>query len=88
MSRSVQPAPFPSAGATNHATTAADPTLRGPILLACDGPGQSSAPVIAARLLAERLGLALEIVTVLEPEAAYGVGLGGFARWIMDVRTH
>ena len=67
MSATLQAVPSKGPAATTHPATAVDPTRRGPILLACDGPGQSSAPLVAARLLAERLGLALEVVTVLEP---------------------
>jgi nucleotide-binding universal stress UspA family protein len=72
-------------------TTATDrevvvnPARRGPVLLACDGPGQSSAPVVAARLIADRLGLPLEVVTVLEPEVVYGVALGGMPIFLPDV---
>ena len=54
-----------------------NPARRGPILLACDGNETSGAPVIAARMLAERLHLPLEVVTVLEPQAIYAVALGG-----------
>ena len=55
----------------------ANPARRGPILLACDGSGTSGAAVVAARLVADRLQLPLEIVTVLEPQAVYSVALGG-----------
>jgi len=59
--------------------TAPNPARRGPILLACDGTGQSRAPVIVARLIADRLGVPLEVVTVLEPQVLYGVALGAGA---------
>ena len=85
MSATLQPVPSKGPAATTHPATAVDPTRRGPILLACDGPGQSSAPLVAARLLAERLGLALEVVTVLEPEAAYAVALGGLPVFLPEV---
>ena len=56
---------------------APNPARRGPILLACDGTGQSGAPVTAARLIANHLGVPLEVVTVLEPQAAiHGVAFG------------
>jgi len=41
--------------------------LRGPVVLATDGAGQGGAAVVAAQLIAERLDLRLEVVTVLEP---------------------
>jgi len=63
----------------------ANPARRGPILLACDGSEKSGAPVIAARLLAEHLGLPLEVATVLEPQAIYGVALGGIPIYVSDV---
>ena len=66
-------------------TIRANPALRGPVLLACDGSGKSGAPVIAARLFAERLGLPLEAVTVLEPQAIYSVSLGGTPIYIPEV---
>jgi nucleotide-binding universal stress UspA family protein len=53
-----------------------NPALRGPILLATDGTGDSGASIVAAQLLAERLDVPLEVVSVLEPEMMYGVALG------------
>jgi len=44
-----------------------NPVRRGPILLATDGTSQTGGPVVAAQLLAARLDLPLEVVTVLEP---------------------
>ena len=68
MSATLQPVSASDAAtATNRAHPGATAGRRGPILLACDGTGQSSAPVVAARLLAERLGVGLEVVMVLEP---------------------
>jgi nucleotide-binding universal stress UspA family protein len=67
-------APAP-AGTTRHAK-APNPARRGPILLASDGTGESRAPVVAARLIADRLGVPLEVVTVLEPQVMYGVAIG------------
>ena len=64
---------------------ALNPAVHGPILLATDGTSQSGAPVLAARLLAEHLGLPLEVVTVLEPEASYGVMLGGTPIYMPEV---
>jgi len=66
---------------------ALNPAFHGPILLATDGTGLSGAPVVAARLLAERLGVALEVVTVLEPETAYGVMLGGTPIYMPEVEA-
>jgi nucleotide-binding universal stress UspA family protein len=78
MSATLRPVPASDAAtATNRAHPGATAGRRGPILLACDGTGQSSAPVVAARLLAERLGVGLEVVTVLEPDLMYGVVIGG-----------
>jgi nucleotide-binding universal stress UspA family protein len=68
-----------------HRAVALNPAFHGPILLATDGTSQSGAPVLAARLLAERLGLPLEVVTVLEPEMAYGVMLGGTPIYMPEV---
>ena len=86
MSTTLQAPPRPRAEtATSQKATVVNPTRRGPILLACDGAGQSSAPVIAARLLADRLGLQLEVVTVLEPHVIYGVALGGPSTYLPEV---
>ena len=52
-----------------------NPARKGPIVLATDGTSQSGAPVLAAQLLASRIGMPLEVVTVLEPVPLYG---GGF----------
>jgi nucleotide-binding universal stress UspA family protein len=41
--------------------------------------------VIAARLLADRLGLQLEVVTVLEPRVIYGVALGRPPSYLPEV---
>jgi nucleotide-binding universal stress UspA family protein len=46
---------------------AANPLRRGPVVLATDGMSQTGAAVVAAQLLAARLDLPLEVVTVLEP---------------------
>src|SRR3954469_6711280 len=62
-----------------------NPALNGPILLATDGTSQSGAAVVAARLLAEQSGVPLEVVTVLEPDLAYGVALGGTPLYLPDV---
>jgi nucleotide-binding universal stress UspA family protein len=62
-----------------------NPALAGPILLATDGTSQSGAAVVAARLLAEQLDVPFEVVTVLEPDPAYGVALGGTPLYLPDV---
>ena len=62
-----------------------NPALHGPILLATDGTSQSGAAVVAARLLAEQLGVPFEVVTVLEPDPAYGVALGGMPLYLPEV---
>lgn len=51
---------------------ARNPVRRGPVLLAVDGNELSDGPAIAARLLAERLSVPLELVTVLESASLYG----------------
>jgi nucleotide-binding universal stress UspA family protein len=45
--------------------------LAGPVLLATEAEGASEAPLTVARLLAERLGQPLHLVTVLEPQPVY-----------------
>jgi nucleotide-binding universal stress UspA family protein len=45
----------------------ANPVRRGPVVLATDGTARSGATVVAAQLLAARLDLPLEVVSVLEP---------------------
>ena len=78
MSTTVHEMPLPTAEVAPGTSGASqNPARRGPVLLACDGSGKSGAPVIVARLLADRLGLPLEVVTVLEPQAIYSVALGG-----------
>ena len=52
-----------------------NPARRGPIVLATDGTGVGGAPVLAAQLLAARLDLPVEIVTVLEPVPLYNGAL-------------
>jgi nucleotide-binding universal stress UspA family protein len=48
-----------------------NPARQGPVLLAMDGTWVSDAPLLAARLAAERMGVALRVVTVLEPIPRY-----------------
>ena len=64
---------------------ARNPALRGAVLLATDGTSQSSGPVTAARLIAQRLGVPLEVVTVLEPEIIYGTTLGGVPVYLPEM---
>ena len=45
---------------------------RGPIVLATDGTSQNGATVVAAQLLADRIGMPLGVVTVLEPVPLFG----------------
>jgi nucleotide-binding universal stress UspA family protein len=77
MSTTLQNPPPAADTAEGSSPVRTNPARRGPILLATDGSGASGAPVLAARLLAERLSLPLEIVTVLPPQMVYGVNLGG-----------
>jgi len=44
-----------------------NPMKRGPVVLATDGTARGGAAVVAAQVIAARLGLPLEVVTVLEP---------------------
>jgi len=78
---------FPAGAVTeSHAATACrNPALRGPVLLATDGTSRSGAAVIAARLIAERLGVPLEVVTVLEPPVVYGAPLGGAPDYLPEL---
>ena len=86
MSPTLSPAPHTGVDVkAQHRAALRNPALRGPILLATDGTSQSGAAVVAARLLAEQLGLPLEVVTVLEPDLAYGVALGGTPLYMPDV---
>jgi nucleotide-binding universal stress UspA family protein len=86
MSPTLSPAPVSGVNAeVRHRTVVRNPAVAGPILLATDGTSQSGAAVVAARLLAEQLGLPFEVVTVLEPDLAYGVALGGTPLYLPDV---
>jgi nucleotide-binding universal stress UspA family protein len=49
----------------------ANPLRRGPVVLATDGTSRSGAAVVAARLIATRLDVPLEVVSVLEPAPIY-----------------
>jgi nucleotide-binding universal stress UspA family protein len=52
----------------------ANPVRRGPVVLATDGTSPSGAPVVAAQLLAARLDVPIEIVTVVEPAPTFSPG--------------
>lgn len=86
MPPTIQDSPArPSELESNAATARRNPALRGPVLLATDGTSQSGAALIAARLIADRLGVPLEIVTVLEPQLAYGAVVGGMPVYIPEL---
>jgi nucleotide-binding universal stress UspA family protein len=85
MSTTLQTQAAESDVVPSPAASTSNPALRGPVLLATDGAGTSGAPVIAARLLAEQLGVPLEVVTVLQPEVIYGVALGGTPVYLPEV---
>jgi len=86
MSPTLQEAPSTEGSvAPSQTVPASNPALRGPVLLATDGAGQSGASVIAARLLAEQLGVPLEVVTVLQPDLIYGEALGGMPIYVPEV---
>jgi len=63
------PASGRAAGAARAETTRAmlNPARHGPVLLATHGRESSDAPLRLARRLADRLGLELHVVTVIEP---------------------
>ena len=63
--------PATSAPGAEHQTRAPHPFRKGPVLLACAGWDQCDGSLIAARLMAARLGAPLEVVTVLEPLPIY-----------------
>ncbi len=60
--------PVPGAAQRSEAR---HPFRKGPVLLACHGREQSDGSLIAARLVAARLGVPVEVVTVLEPLPIY-----------------
>jgi nucleotide-binding universal stress UspA family protein len=81
MSTTVnRPAPAPAGSDAPHA----NPAVRGPILLATDGNDQSASPATFARLLALKLGVLLEVVTVIEPIVAYSTALGGIPVYLPE----
>lgn len=53
--------------ATRPVHVVANPVRRGPVVLATDGTSHTGAPAVAARLMADALGLPIEIISVLEP---------------------
>jgi nucleotide-binding universal stress UspA family protein len=62
-----------------------NPALHGPVLLATDGTAQSGAAVVAARLIANKLGVPLEVVSVIQPQVMYGAALGGVPIYLPEV---
>ena len=86
MSATIQDAPATGAELeTRPAATKPNPALCGPVLLATDGTSTSGAAVVAARLIAEKLGVPLEVVSVLPPQVIYGVALGGTPVYLPEV---
>ena len=53
--------------ARSSARVPTNPMRRGPVVLATDGTARGGAAVVAAQLIAARLDLPLEVITVLEP---------------------
>src|SRR5678815_3036905 len=51
----------------------ANPARCGPVVLATDGASRSGAVVVAARLIAARLDVPLEVVSVLEPTPIFAL---------------
>jgi nucleotide-binding universal stress UspA family protein len=68
LERSTHTAMTPGA---RPARLPANPARRGPVVLATDGASSNGAVVVAARLIASRLDLPLEVVSVLEPTPIY-----------------
>lgn len=60
-----------TAAVTDPATAVRNPALRGPVLFATDGQDPAHTPAAAARRVAQRLGIPLEVVTVIEPAMTY-----------------
>jgi len=86
MSTTVQDGPPTGVGpSTQPGTPPANPSLRGPILLATDGTGKSGAAVVAAQLLARHLNVPLEVVSVLPLQLRYGVPLSGTPIYLPEV---
>src|SRR5689334_12123917 len=69
LTDAVHAAPFALPSALPSATLA--PALSGPVLLACDGRAPTDAAAATARRIAERLGVAVDVVAVVEPLAVY-----------------
>lgn len=65
-------------------TMVENPMRRGPVMLATDGTGSGTA-VLAARLVAERLGVPLEVVTVVDPQPMYGGSAWSTSTFLSDV---
>ena len=63
--------------ATRPVHVVANPVQRGPVVLATDGTSHTGAPAVAARLIADGLGLPIEIISVLEPLPTFTVSADG-----------
>ena len=62
---------FTAAPADRSRRIIANPLRRGPVVLATDGTSRSGAAVVAARLLAARLDVPVEVVSVLDPSPLF-----------------
>ena len=77
ISKDIAHAAVTSASRGRHAT--ANPARRGPVVLATDGASRSGAVVAIAQLIASRLDVPLEVVSVLEPTPIYAEAQDGIA---------
>ena len=77
LSENITHAAVSSNARPRRATT--NPVLRGPVVLATDGASRSGAVVAMAQLIASRLDVPLEVVSVLEPTPIYATAPDGMA---------